>query len=326
MEKITKKFEKIFHRQKDNKQGQTKGTYKKNVPLKNTNENVVKRSSHFGGQDVFQNRSSVSSDSYQYNAEAGQFQSNASLASTSSYNSDRRSIAFHQRSSSQNSSHFLEDRLPGGWDVALTDDGQKYFVDHNTNTTHWNHPLESECLPPGWQKVTSSQYGSYYVNHQNGKAQQHPPVYFANFASAGLGNLGILQQGNGSRDAAGFNHGRKFSLSSLPMTEPDEKFTEWMERRIETENPTLLTPIPEFLSVYAKTSDPGALALLNWNHFDESELESYVAMFAQLHKSESSEICRSYEYLRSNLHNALRCKVNSSAHNQTAPKSQQSPR
>ena len=50
-----------------------------------------------------------------------------------------------------------------------------------------------------------------------------------------------------------------------------------MERRIEMENPTLLTPIPEFLSVYAKTSDPGALALLNWNHFDESELESRTA-------------------------------------------------
>ena len=75
------------------------------------------------------------------------------------------------------------------------------------------------------EKVTSSQYGSYYVNHQNGKAQHHPPVYFANSASAGLGNLGISQHGSGSRDAAGFNNGRKFSLSSLPMTEPDEKFT-----------------------------------------------------------------------------------------------------
>ena len=119
------------------------------------------------------------------------------------------------------SSHFLEDRLPGGWDVAFTDDGQKYFVDHNTNTTHWNHPLESECLPPGWQKVTSSQHGSYYVNHQNGKAQQHPPVYFANSASAGLGGM------SHHRDAAGNNttNGRKFSVSSLPMTEPDEKFT-----------------------------------------------------------------------------------------------------
>jgi hypothetical protein len=46
-------------------------------------------------------------------------------------------------------------------------------------------------------------------------------------------------------------------------------------------------------------------------------------MFAQLHKSESSEICRNYEYLRSNLHNALRCKANSSnsAQNQTGTES-----
>ncbi|CAG5077531.1 Oidioi.mRNA.OKI2018_I69.PAR.g8745.t1.cds [Oikopleura dioica] len=281
MEKLTKKF-KIFTKQKDSKQGHTKGTYKKNVPVKNNNDNVVKRASQFGARDVYQNRSSVSSDSCQYGNEANQFQSNASLASTSSYNSDRRSIAYqHQRSNSQNSSHFLEDRLPGGWDVAFTDDGQKYFVDHNTNTTHWNLPLESECLPPGWEKVTSSQHGSYYVNHQNGKAQQHPPVYFANSASAGLGGM------SHHRDAAGngSSNGRKFSVSSLPMTEPDEKFTEWMERRIETENPTLYTPIPEFLSVYAKTTDPGALALLNWNHFDEVELESRTGLiFEYVHK------------------------------------------
>ena len=58
-----------------------------------------------------------------------------------------------------------------------------------------------------------------------------------------------------------------------------------MERRIETENPTLYTPIPEFLSVYAKTTDPGALALLNWNHFDEVELESRTGLiFEYVHK------------------------------------------
>jgi len=59
-----------------------------------------------------------------------------------------------------------------------------------------------------------------------------------------------------------------------------------MERRIEMENPTLLTPIPEFLSVYAKTTDPGALGLLNWNHFDESELESRTATIVNIHLRE----------------------------------------
>ena len=44
------------------------------------------------------------------------------------------------------------DSLPGGWEVAYTKDSKKYYVDHNTNTTHWFHPFENEALPPGWEQ------------------------------------------------------------------------------------------------------------------------------------------------------------------------------
>ena len=36
--------------------------------------------------------------------------------------------------------------------MAYTNDNKKYYVDHNTNTTHWFHPLEQEALPPGWEQ------------------------------------------------------------------------------------------------------------------------------------------------------------------------------
>lgn len=53
--------------------------------------------------------------------------------------------------------------LPSGWSVDCTLRGRKYYVDHNTKTTHWSHPFESEGLPSGWEKVTSPEYGVYYV-------------------------------------------------------------------------------------------------------------------------------------------------------------------
>ncbi|KAG7272752.1 hypothetical protein CRUP_031076 [Coryphaenoides rupestris] len=65
--------------------------------------------------------------------------------------------------------------LPGGWNVDWTIRGRKYYIDHNTNTTHWSHPLEREGLPPGWEKVESAEFGVYYVDHVNKRAQYRHP-------------------------------------------------------------------------------------------------------------------------------------------------------
>lgn len=65
--------------------------------------------------------------------------------------------------------------LPAGWTVDWTIRGRKYFIDHNTNTTHWSHPLEREGLPPGWEKVESAEFGVYYVDHVNKRAQYRHP-------------------------------------------------------------------------------------------------------------------------------------------------------
>jgi scaffold protein salvador len=53
--------------------------------------------------------------------------------------------------------------LPPGWSVDYTMRGRKYYIDHNTKTTHWSHPLEKEGLPTGWERIESPEYGVYYV-------------------------------------------------------------------------------------------------------------------------------------------------------------------
>ena len=66
----------------------------------------------------------------------------------------------------QNCRQFLSDSelpLPLGWSVGYTMRGRRYFIDHNTKTTHWSHPLEKEGLPSGWERIESPEFGVYYV-------------------------------------------------------------------------------------------------------------------------------------------------------------------
>ncbi|KAF5907243.1 membrane-associated guanylate kinase, WW and PDZ domain-containing protein 1-like isoform X9, partial [Clarias magur] len=96
--------------------------------------------------------------------------------------------------------------LPDNWEMAYTENGEVYFIDHNTKTTSWidprcqdkqQKPLE-ECeddeegvhteeteldrnlieleLPPGWEKIDDPVYGVYYVDHVNRKTQYENPV------------------------------------------------------------------------------------------------------------------------------------------------------
>ncbi|XP_046880825.1 membrane-associated guanylate kinase, WW and PDZ domain-containing protein 1b isoform X9 [Hypomesus transpacificus] len=90
--------------------------------------------------------------------------------------------------------------LPDNWEMAYTENGEVYFIDHNTKTTSWidprcldkpQKPLE-ECeddegvhteeldneleLPTGWEKIEDPVYGVYYVDHINRKTQYENPV------------------------------------------------------------------------------------------------------------------------------------------------------
>lgn len=56
-----------------------------------------------------------------------------------------------------------EECLPPGWEIRFTTQNgipRKYYVDHNTQTTHWNIPL-----PPGWEQRPDPQGRIYYIDH-----------------------------------------------------------------------------------------------------------------------------------------------------------------
>uniref|UniRef100_A0A3Q2QSH1 Membrane associated guanylate kinase, WW and PDZ domain containing 3 n=1 Tax=Fundulus heteroclitus TaxID=8078 RepID=A0A3Q2QSH1_FUNHE len=64
--------------------------------------------------------------------------------------------------------------LPYNWEMAYTETGMVYFIDHNTKTTTWLDPrlakkakppekCEDGELPYGWEEIDDPQYGTYYV-------------------------------------------------------------------------------------------------------------------------------------------------------------------
>ncbi|XP_023935884.1 scaffold protein salvador [Bicyclus anynana] len=64
--------------------------------------------------------------------------------------------------SSSQASDECELPLPPGWSADRTLRGRRYYMDHNTQTTHWTHPLES--VPRPWHRVSTPHHGVYYFN------------------------------------------------------------------------------------------------------------------------------------------------------------------
>uniref|UniRef100_A0A673N0M8 Membrane-associated guanylate kinase, WW and PDZ domain-containing protein 3 n=1 Tax=Sinocyclocheilus rhinocerous TaxID=307959 RepID=A0A673N0M8_9TELE len=80
-----------------------------------------------------------------------------------------------------------QEPLPKNWEMAYTETGMVYFIDHNTKTTTWLDPrlakkakppekCEDGELPYGWERIEDPQYGTYYVDHINQKTQFENPV------------------------------------------------------------------------------------------------------------------------------------------------------
>ncbi|XP_069489461.1 membrane-associated guanylate kinase, WW and PDZ domain-containing protein 3 isoform X2 [Ambystoma mexicanum] len=100
--------------------------------------------------------------------------------------------SYNQTSSSMDFRNYLTrddnlEPLPKNWEMAYTDTGMIYFIDHNTKTTTWLDPrlckkakAPEDCedgeLPYGWEKIEDPQYGTYYVDHINQKTQFENPV------------------------------------------------------------------------------------------------------------------------------------------------------
>ncbi|XP_057685559.1 membrane-associated guanylate kinase, WW and PDZ domain-containing protein 3a isoform X2 [Corythoichthys intestinalis] len=80
-----------------------------------------------------------------------------------------------------------QEPLPKNWEMAYTETGMVYFIDHTSKTTTWLDPrlarkakapekCEEGELPYGWERIEDPQYGTYYVDHINQKTQFENPV------------------------------------------------------------------------------------------------------------------------------------------------------
>ncbi|XP_006798711.1 protein salvador homolog 1 [Neolamprologus brichardi] len=162
--------------------------------------------------------------------------------------------------------------LPAGWTVDWTIRGRKYYIDHNTNTTHWSHPLEREGLPPGWEKVESAEFGVYYVDHINKRAQ--------------------------------YRHPCAPSVPRYDQPPPLPPPLAYQPRPAERNQPVLVpanpyhtAEIPDWLQVYARAPLKYD-HILKWELFQLADLDTYQGMLKLLFMKELEHIVKSYEAYR----------------------------
>ncbi|KAH9375972.1 hypothetical protein HPB48_000814 [Haemaphysalis longicornis] len=172
--------------------------------------------------------------------------------------------------------------LPPGWTVDYTMRGRRYYIDHNTKTTHWSHPYEKEGLPTGWERVDSPDHGIYYVNHVTQQAQyDHPcaPQYGQSSPPTGGGGTG----GN--------------------QPPPPPRHTNFHQHSVLVPaNPYLTEEIPKWLYIYSRAPPESDHKLKAggslWNLFRLPELECFQAILNRLHRQELEELVMSYEVER----------------------------
>ncbi|KAK7884915.1 hypothetical protein WMY93_028038, partial [Mugilogobius chulae] len=96
-----------------------------------------------------------------------------------------------------------QEPLPKNWEMAYTETGMVYFIDHNSKTTTWLDPrlarkakppekCEEGELPYGWERIEDPQYGTYYVDHINQKTQFENPVMEAKRRTSGDTPTGLV--------------------------------------------------------------------------------------------------------------------------------------
>lgn len=161
--------------------------------------------------------------------------------------------------------------MPPGWTVDYTMRGRRYYIDHNTKTTHWSHPYEKEGLPTGWERVDSPDHGVYYVNHITKQAQYEHPC--------------ATQYGQ--------------SGSSPPSGHlPPPRHTNFHQHSVLVPaNPYLTEEIPKWLYIYSR-APPESDHKLKWSLFRLPELECFQAILNRLHRQELEEVVMSYEVER----------------------------
>ncbi|XP_033966735.1 protein salvador homolog 1 [Pseudochaenichthys georgianus] len=162
--------------------------------------------------------------------------------------------------------------VPPGWTVDWTIRGRKYYIDHNTNTTHWSHPLEREGLPPGWEKVESAEFGVYYVDHINKRAQYRHPC---------------------APSVPRYDQPPPLPPPVAYQPRPEER----NQQVLVPANPYHTAEIPDWLQVYARAPLKYD-HILKWELFQLADLDTYQGMLKLLFMKELEHIVKSYEAYR----------------------------
>ncbi|KAG8449168.1 hypothetical protein GDO86_016008 [Hymenochirus boettgeri] len=167
--------------------------------------------------------------------------------------------------------HSAEDiPLPRGWAVDWTLRGRKYYIDRNTNTTHWSHPLERDGLPPGWEKIESPEYGVYYVDHVNKTAQyKHPCAPSI----------------------------PRYDQPPPPPLTYQSQQVERSQSLLFPANPYHIADIPDWLQVYFRAPVKYD-HILKWELFQLADLDTYQGMLKLLFMKELEQSVKLYEAYR----------------------------
>ncbi|XP_066535303.1 protein salvador homolog 1 [Hoplias malabaricus] len=165
-----------------------------------------------------------------------------------------------------------ETALPPGWTVDWTIRGRKYYIDHNTNTTHWSHPLEREGLPLGWERVESAEFGVYYVDHINKRAQYRHPC---------------------APSVPRYDQPPPIPPPITYQPRPPER----NQPVLVPANPYHTVDIPDWLHVYARAPLKYD-HILKWELFQLMDLDTYQGMLKLLFMKELERIVKSYEAYR----------------------------
>lgn len=152
----------------------------------------------------------------------------------------------------------LDHSLPPGWSVDWTLDGEKFYVDHNNQTTTWCHPFEKAGLPEDWEKVESPEHGIYYVNHRTKTAQYDNPVKH------------LLVEEN------------------LPFPSKNS---------LVPANPYMYAEIPGWLQFYSTASSEYD-EYLKWDLFRYADLDGFQTMLKRLYKKDLEQVVYKYEEYR----------------------------
>uniref|UniRef100_UPI00358FE81B membrane-associated guanylate kinase, WW and PDZ domain-containing protein 2-like n=1 Tax=Myxine glutinosa TaxID=7769 RepID=UPI00358FE81B len=129
-------------------------------------------------------------------------------------------------------SESFEEPLPGHWEVAVTEKGETYFIDHKNQTTSWLDPRKArlqkpleECaddeLPYGWERIDDPKHGTYYVDHLNRKTQFENPVLEAKRLKKSKAHGVTLPR---IRDGEDPSRKRPRSRSTNDLVEQDREF------------------------------------------------------------------------------------------------------